>query len=146
MYVYMNARVNADRENSGKKMIVGHDRSIRLRTLVPRAETSTRSYESLVFNRSDVMQESINRNLFFPSPFSRDLSFPPSFPFFLPPSFALSAVSLRAERICRFSFISRFIHLPEKQPRSDAPLRALPLERGSHPLSIFYRYGTCQLF
>lgn len=70
-------------------------------SLVPRVRTSTRAYESLAVNRSDVMQESINRNPFF---FSLSLSSSRArfLPSPLPPSLALSAISLRAERICRF--------------------------------------------
>lgn len=71
----MNARVSADREAFGKEMIAVPvlrsillvDLSVGLHarvTFAPRAGTPPRSYESLVFNRSDVMRESINRILF----------------------------------------------------------------------------------
>jgi len=112
----MNARVSADREASGKEMIAVamlHSAFVDLSacklafTFAPRAGPQPRSYESLVVNRSNVMRESINRN-----PFSSFLE--ASLSSFLSLLLAPLAVSLRERR---FSFISRFIHLPEKQPR-----------------------------
>lgn len=127
-----NARVSADREASGIEPIAVaiprfRRRSVGLRTLALRSYhvpgRHRGSYESLVVNRSDVMRESINRILFppFSSLSSLFLSLFLSLSPFLALPLARSAVSLRERR---FSLISRFIHLPEKQPRSDAPLRA----------------------
>lgn len=124
-----NARVSADREASGIEPIaVAIPPSIRRPTYARVALRSYHvpgrhrgSYESLVVNRSDVMRESINRILFPPFSGLSSLFLSLSLSPFLALPLARTAVSLRERR---FSLISRFIHLPEKQPRSDAPLRA----------------------
>lgn len=117
-------------------------------TFHPRAVTSSRPYESLVVNRSDVMQESINRIPF--TPFSESVLF---LSLCLSPD-ALSRPSQPPrDDVAFFYFSASLIHLPEKQPRNDAPLRAVEscvtssLERGSHPPWIFiHRHVSNSLF